>query len=102
MICMVVLMLLMTGSWDLMDVGLFRYGGALQGDSGFSGIFWSRFMEAYKKEEVERVIKVAMMAVVAGVVHSAGVKATCPGVFVEVSRYRQRFMEVYRSIIDKM
>ena len=46
------------------------------------------------KEEVERVLKAALLTIGTGAVGSSGWEAKRPGVFVEVLRVIQRFSEV--------
>ena len=45
--CVVELMVLMAGYWAIRSIVLLRGGGALQGDSGFYGRVWSRFVETF-------------------------------------------------------
>ena len=51
---------------------------------------------------MERIIKAALLALVGWAVESEGVKVKRPGVFVEVLRDRQSYMEVDRSSVDKV
>ena len=54
---------------------------------------WSRSVDIAYKDKGEHFIKAAPIAVVAGVVDFTGGNANCPGLFVKVLRYRQRFSE---------
>ena len=49
-------------------------------DSGFDGSVWSRSVETSKEEEVECVLKAALVAVGEGSVESSGVNAKHPEV----------------------
>ena len=64
-----------------MAVGFLRDSGALQGDSGFGGRFWSRSMERSQEEKREHVPEEAPIAIGAGEVESDGVKEKYLGVF---------------------
>ena len=54
------------------------------------------------KEVVWSLLKAETLTVGTGAVELAEVKAKCPEVFVDVLRYRQRFMEVHQSIVDRV
>ena len=75
---------------------------ALEEDNGFVGPFWSRYVDAAYKEEVQCVLKDALIAVFTGAMESAGLKVKRMGVSVGVLRDRQRFVEVGWSVIDKV
>ena len=53
----------------------------LQEESGCGGPVWSRSVETSKEEEVERILKSALLALGSGTVELAGVNAKRPGVF---------------------
>ena len=54
------------------------------------------------EEEVECVIKVALLMLVAGLVESGGVKNKRPGVLVEVLKERRMFVELNWISVDKV
>ena len=57
-------------------------------DSGFGGPDWSRSTETSEEEEVERILKAALLAVGAGAVEVAGVNAKHLGMFMHSLKYR--------------
>ena len=57
-------------------------------------------METSEEEEVDRVLKAALLTVGAAVVESAEANVKCPGVFVEVLKSGTRFMELDWSSVD--
>ena len=95
-------MVLMTAHWDIIYSGLLRDDLALQYDSGFGGPVWSSSVEKSKVEEVECLLEAAPLAVGAGAEDLDGAKAKHPGVFMELLRDRQRFMNLGRSSVDNV
>ena len=91
---------------SLSHTGIQRYGTTmcvdLEETNWFFGPVWSRSVETAYKEEVEPGLETAMLAVVVGAVELSGMKASCPGVFLEALRDRQGYMEVDCRILDKV